>query len=211
LFFFVIFFISSCAQKKPQESIVIPRESTNNPQNIFYSGKKHLQNRNYTEAGKCFDQIVNSFPNTPEAMDAKFYGLLMDFMKGKEFPSDAKKILGEKAQRRFPQGFYADFEAFLLDLAKQLKEGKRLTKNGERLIKDLEITIELQKDEVKDLQGIISKLKQDNSKINGILEKIKIDYQKAETALEQQRKNYRKLQKIEMRKEKMEKELRELN
>jgi hypothetical protein len=175
--------LSSCTLEKLQNKSFFPWESTSHPQNNLNSGKKHLQSRDYAKAKKSFNQIVKSSPNSPEAKEAKCYSLLVDFLNWKEFSSDEKDFFSEKDMEYLPDRFCSDAKGILLDLVNQFKN----------------------------LHKAISKLKKEKSKNNEELGKIKIDYQKVKTELELLRKNYRKIQEIEMRKEKMEKELRELS
>jgi TolA-binding protein len=176
--------LSSCTLEKLHDKLTFQwKKDASHPQTILNSGKKHLQSRNYMEAKKCFDQIINTSPSSPEAKEAKFYSLLIDFLNWKESSFDEKKFFSEKDMKYLPDGFCSDAKGILPDLVKQFKN----------------------------LHKTFSKLKKEDSKNKEELGKIKIDYQKVKTELEQLRENYRKMQEIEMRKEKMEKELRELS
>lgn len=173
---------SSCGLEKLQSKFSLPWEKASQLQNILSSGKKHLQSKNYAEAKKCFDQIVHKSPDSPEAKEAKFYRLLVDFLTWQESSGDKKEFFSEKDLESLPDGFCSDVEAVLPDLVKQLNN----------------------------LHQAFAELKEKDSKNSEELSKVKTDYQKVKTELEQLRENYRKMQEIEMRKEKMEKELREL-
>lgn len=184
--FFCLFSVgiifSSCTLEKLQNKFSLPWEKTSHLQKTLNSGKEHLQSRNYAEAKKFFDQIVQKSPGSPEAKEAKFYRLLVDFLNWQESSGDKKGFYSEKDLEPLPEGFCSDANAILLDLVKQFNN----------------------------LHQAFTKLKKEDSKNNEELGKIKIDYQKVKTELEQLRENYRKMQEIEMKKEKMEKELREL-
>jgi hypoxanthine phosphoribosyltransferase len=167
-------------------------EDTDSPSRTLHLAKEYLQKRNYREARKEFDSIIHNFPDKTEAREAKFYCLLLDFIHEKESLSDAKKYFSGENDEQTVHPFYSDIEDFIFEFVSLKREIKNLNESISKLKK--------------------RKLDADNEliKVHNELEKVMGDYRRMEIELKTQKDNYRRIQEIEMKRERREKELREL-
>jgi hypothetical protein len=205
------FSIVSCSMVERYRNFSFPWEKAAPKQDVLLLGKQSLQKRRYNEARTYFNQLIEDSPGSPKAAEAKFYILLLDFINAKKVPLNEPRYFSENPEAQLSYQFYAEIEAFLLSLIKQLDDERKVSKVFEETIKFKDENIAILKETIEELQKEKSKINKEIIEFNAILDEVKLENEKFRIQLEQQRDNYRKMQEIEMRKEKMEKEIRELS
>ncbi len=215
-FCFVCVFVTSCVKLK---SIALTKKDKPLPKNTLLLGKELIRKGKFSKAKEEFDNLLLSFLSPKEASEAMLYSALID-LHTSDSMGENSKVQGIGGGK---DGFIELKNLIVLLKAKLEKEQQSLVSarktvdSYQRKIKQLSeqslafrSMLDKAKKELLNLRGLNSLLSLRARKHKAEEQVYKHEIGSLKDKLEKLKRNFQKMQEIELKKEKMERELREL-